>query len=587
MALDPATNTPTLDPVLSALVAQGLISAEQAVEIAGQAGGSVIEEARLARKSGVDPEVVTQARATALGVPYVDLREQEVPAEVIALLPREVAEAHRAVAVSLEGTTLTVGFVEPDNYGDVQGVSFVVEKAGYAVRPAMVSEESFVAAVGHYEELGKEVAKALEAARGKFVKEEDAGEESLEGRNIEEVIKGAPVSRMINVIMRAAVEQGASDIHIEPLGKETRVRYRVDGVLRTSLMLPSYIHSALVSRVKVLSSLRLDETRIPQDGRITETIGGKVIDFRVSVIPVVDNEKVVMRILDTSIGVPTLEQLGFREEHVEVVRKEIKNAHGLILVSGPTGSGKSTTLYTILNMLNAEGSNIVTLEDPVEYYIKGVNQSQIRPEIGYTFASGLRSLLRQDPNVIMVGEIRDQETAELAVHASLTGHLIFSTIHTNDVFGIIPRLVDLHVEPFLISATMNVGISQRLARKICPDCKTEEEIPAAVLKDLREVVRGIPAKFLPKGVDPDGALKFYRGKGCASCKDFGYQGRVCVAEILMVTRELQKIITSGFKNEQVQLEAKRQGMLSLQQDGILKALAGLTTVEEVMRISQE
>lgn len=587
MAKDLATNTPTLDPVLSALVAQGLISADQAADIAGQAAGSVVEEARLARKLGVDPEAVTQARATALGVPYFDLREQEVPAEVIALLPREVAEAHRAVAVAIEGTTLIIGFVEPDNYGDVQGVSFVVEKEGYAVRPAIVSEESFVAAVGHYEELGKEVAKALEAARGKFVKDEDAGEESLEGRNIEEVIKGAPVSRMINVIMRAAVEQGASDIHIEPLGKETRVRYRVDGVLRTSLMLPSYIHSALVSRVKVLSSLRLDETRIPQDGRITETIGGKVIDFRVSVIPVVDNEKVVMRILDTSIGVPTLEQLGFREEHVEVIRKEIKNAHGLILVSGPTGSGKSTTLYTILNMLNAEGSNIVTLEDPVEYYIKGVNQSQIRPEIGYTFASGLRSLLRQDPNVIMVGEIRDQETAELAVHAALTGHLIFSTIHTNDVFGIIPRMVDLHVEPFLISATMNVGISQRLARKICPDCKTEEEIPAAVLKDLREVVRGIPSKFLPKGVDPDGSLTFYHGKGCASCKDFGYQGRVCVAEILMVTRELQKIITSGFKNEQVQMEAKRQGMLSLQQDGILKALGGFTTVEEVMRISQE
>ncbi len=584
MASDAA---PVLTPLLQALVTQGVLTPETAAQHAAALVARPGEETAILREAGIDGEAIAQAKAKMLGLSYADLREEQPEMDVLRRLPRDVAEAHRAIALTVSGNILTVGFVDPEQYADVQAVSFLTEKEGMSVQVAVISEESFVAAVGHYEELGKEVEKALEVARDKFETQAEVGEEALAGRSIEEVVKGAPVSRMISVIMRAAVEQGASDIHIEPLGKETRVRYRVDGVLRTSLMLPSYIHSALVSRVKVLSNLRLDETRIPQDGRITETLGGKIIDFRVSVIPVVDNEKVVMRILDTSVGVPTLEQLGFRPEHVEMFKKEIKKPHGLILVSGPTGSGKSTTLYTILNMLNAEGSNIVTLEDPVEYYIKGVNQSQIRPEIGYTFASGLRSLLRQDPNVIMVGEIRDQETAELAVHASLTGHLIFSTIHTNDVFGIIPRLVDLHVEPFLISATMNVGISQRLARKICPDCKEPEEIPASVLKEIREVIKTIPQSYLPKGTDSEGKLTFYHGKGCASCKDFGYQGRISVAEILMVTRELQKIITSGFKPDAVVAESKRQGMLSLQQDGMLKALAGLTTVEEVMRISQE
>ncbi len=572
-------------PIIEALMRAGDLTDAQVSAFRAQIDKNPADELRILLSAGVPEEALAHARAEVLGLPYADLREMEIPPDVIQMLPREVAEAHRAAVFAVEGKQLSIALADPEDYAHVQAVTFLAEEKGMSVRLAVMSESSYAAALRRYEEYGKEVEKALEIAKGKFAKTAHATEEAA--GTVEEVIKGAPVSRMVSVIMRAAVEQGASDIHIEPYGKQTRVRYRVDGVLRTSLSLPSYIHGALISRVKVLANLKLDETRVPQDGRITQTLDNKVIDFRVSTIPVVDNEKVVMRILDTSLGVPTLEQLGYRPEHVELIRKEIAQPHGLVLVSGPTGSGKSTTLSTILNMLNAEGLNIVTLEDPVEYYIKGVNQSQIRPEIGYSFASGLRALLRQDPNVIMVGEIRDSETAELAVHAALTGHLILSTIHTNDVFGIVPRLVDLHVEPFLIAATFNVGVAQRLARRICKECKAPREVPKEVVDKFRKELKLVAPALLPKGVTPDGALTFFAGKGCASCGESGYQGRVAVAEILPVSREMQRIITAGFKAEDLRAEARRLGMLSLKQDGILKALAGETTVEEVLRISEE
>ncbi|MBU0540070.1 GspE/PulE family protein, partial [Patescibacteria group bacterium] len=348
-----------------------------------------------------------------------------------------------------------------------------------------------------------------------------------------------------------------------------------------------YIHPAVVSRIKVLANMKLDETRIPQDGRITEEINGKKIDFRVSTLPVVDNEKVVMRILDTSLGAPTFEQLGYREEYIALIKEEIKRPFGLFLITGPTGSGKSTTLFSGLNLLNGEGVNISTLEDPVEYYIAGVNQSQIRPDIGYTFATGLRSLLRQDPNVIMVGEIRDKETAELAIHASLTGHLIFSTIHTNDVFGLVPRLIDIGVEPFLLAATLNIGIAQRLARKICPHCKAEQEIAPETLQKLQRELGKIPPKYLKKGFDNSAVPVFYHGKGCARCGGSGYSGRTAVAELFQFTPQAKRSVERGFPIEEVQAEADRQGMLRLRQDVLLKALEGTTTVEEVLRLGQE
>ncbi len=573
--------------IIEQLTADDTISSTQRTEaelLLGQ--GMRPEEALL--KAGVSGEVIAQGRANISGIPYRDLREDDVSREIVQRIPREQAEALRAVAYEEKAQELWIGMVDPTDFQAVQTMDFIAQSQKKTARFATISEESFVAVLKRYEQLESEVARALEAAKNKFEEQEQAVTPAIRGgESLEQVVRGAPVSSMVATIMRYAVEQGASDIHIEPLGKQTRIRYRIDGVLKTVLSLPDIVHPAIISRIKVLASLKLDESRTPQDGRITESVNGKVIDFRVSTLPVVDNEKVVMRILDTAVGVPTLVQLGFRPEHVKMIESQIRLPHGLFLVSGPTGSGKSTTLYTSLSILNSEGLNIVTLEDPVEYYIHGVNQSQIRPEIGYTFASGLRSLLRQDPNVIMVGEIRDKETAELAVHAGLTGHLIFSTIHTNDVFGVIPRLVDLGVEPFLLSATLNAAVAQRLARKICQDCKAPEEIPEHELNRFREELRGVPKHFLTDKTQPDGTLTFWRGTGCDSCHASGYAGRVAVAEILLMTRQLQRIVVSGFKQQDVQAEAARQEMITLRQDAILKALEGLTTVEEVLRITEE
>jgi type IV pilus assembly protein PilB len=364
------------------------------------------------------------------------------------------------------------------------------------------------------------------------------------------------------------------------------VRYRIDGVLKTSLVMPAYIHTSIIARVKVLANLRLDETRIPQDGRITLNIEARQIDFRVSTMPLLDKEKVVLRILQGSDAVPTLEELGFHDHYIQLMKENIVKPHGLFLISGPTGSGKSTTLYTLLNMLNKDQVNITTLEDPIEFNLPGVNQSQIRPEVKFTFASGLRALLRQDPNIIMVGEIRDGQTAEMAIHAGLTGHLIFSTIHTNDALGVVPRLIDMQVEPFLLASTLNVIIAQRLTRKICSNCKIPADIPDYLIKKIRNELNNIDSSFFPTGTNLD-KLVFYQGKGCDLCGGTGYQGRVAIAEGVQVTNNFQRLIVSGYNIDEVKAELKRQRLLTLFQDGLLRALEGLTTIDEVLRVIQE
>lgn len=572
------------DQILAILLNQKKID-EKAKGIAEDlvARGKTLEQALVGGKYVNDVDFA-KAQAEALGIEFVDLTDREADPSVVSLVPQNTITTFSVIPLTFAEDVLTVVLRNPQDYRAVEALEFLTEERDWKLKVATAPASQIRKFMKGIAGLETEVETALEQAKGKFQKTKEGPAE--EG-SIEEIIKGAPVSRMLAVIMRQAVEGGASDIHIEPVGNESRIRYRIDGVLRTSLTLPIYVHPALVSRVKVLANLKIDETRIPQDGRITQEIAGKKIDFRISTLPVVDHEKVVMRILDTTTGAPTLEDLGFHPVYIEIIKEEIKKPHGLFLVTGPTGSGKSTTLFSALSMVNADGINISTLEDPVEYYIQGVNQSQVRPEVNYTFATGLRAMLRQDPNVIMVGEIRDRETAELAIHASLTGHLIFSTLHTNDVSGLIPRLIDMGVEPFLLSATMNLGIAQRLARKICKYCKEEDPtVTPEARKEMMRILHEIPPRFLGD-IQPDQPIAFHHGKGCARCGDTGYAGRTAVAEMIQFTDHARKLIEEGFHVEDLQQEFKRQEMMSIHQNLVLKAAQGITAVEEVMRLSQD
>jgi len=571
--------------IIDVLAEAGKISAAQkkAVLTSLEAGTSLEES--LVKSRIIKEDDLTQARAAVFNVPYKDLSGVEIPAEVLNVIPQEKAETYNMLAFERKDKEIGIALLDPSDYQAMEAVEFLTEEAGLQPKFYIVSPTPFRKAMQQYKVLGKEVEAELEAAKERFAPKEEAIPEEAEA--IEEVLAGAPVARIVSTVMRHAVDMGASDIHIEPFDGPTRVRYRIDGVLRTVIRLPKYIHSAVVSRIKVMANLKIDESRIPQDGRITEIINNKKIDFRVSTFPVSSNEKVVMRILDTSTGAPTLEMLGFNKRYVEIIKKEIQQPHGMFLLTGPTGSGKSTTLFAILSMLKSEESNIVTLEDPIEYFIEGINQSQIRPEIGYTFASGLRSILRQDPDIIMVGEVRDGETAELSVHAALTGHLLFSTIHTNDALGVVPRLIDMGVEPFLLSSTLNAVIAQRLARRICDNCKEAISVPKDVEDEIREALKQVPKESLPEGVKINGEMTFYKGKGCPRCNGSGYSGRVAVAELMIVDRRMEKIIENGFKSDEVDQAIKEQKMVRLNEDGFIKALQGMTTVEEVMRISQE
>ena len=404
---------------------------------------------------------------------------------------------------------------------------------------------------------------------------------------MEQIAAEAPITKVVAVILRHAVEGKASDIHIEPLENETRVRFRLDGTLHSSIILPQEVHNAIISRIKILSNLKIDETRVPQDGRFRTKIGSNQIDFRVSTLPTAFGEKIALRILDATVGVGTFADLGLLGRNMEIYEKSIKNPYGIVLITGPTGSGKSTTLYTTLNFLDKEGVNIITLEDPVEYYIQGVNQSQIHPEIGFTFASGLRSILRQDPNIIMVGEIRDKETAGLATHAALTGHLVFSTLHTNDSLGIIPRLADMDIDPFLIPSTLVAGMAQRLVKKMCKECSKPVPLPDKFSKVVDDALKSVPEPEQQKyGLKKP--WKIFEAPGCPACGFKGTKGRVGIFEIFEMTSSLEKIILGSTMSEAaIAEEARRQGMITMKQDGIMKAMVGLVSIEEVLRVVEE
>jgi type IV pilus assembly protein PilB len=571
------------EELINLLIQNKSITAEQLTELKKLPEYSNYPEEALIKSGLVEIEDLIKFKAKIYNLSYYSLIGAKIIDQVLNLIPVEVAENYKIICFEVAQGKMKVGMVDPENFKAIEAIDFLAKEENLQPEYFLISPPSFENALKYYKTLGKEVSKALKIKEEEEILE--CASKKNEQKDVEEITKSAPVSKIVSVIIRHAVEGRASDIHIEPIQNESRVRYRIDGILHNSLILPRSVHGSIVGRIKVLANLKLDETRMPQDGRIRVTIDNKDIDLRISVMPLLDEEKVVMRILDVSAGAPTLEELGFMGAGLKIIKKNLKKTDGMLLITGPTGSGKSTTLFSILTDLNKEGTNISTLEDPVEYFIKGVNQSQVRPEIGFTFAAGLRSLLRQDPNIIMVGEIRDNETAELGIHASLTGHFVLSTLHTNDALGAIPRLLDMSVEPFLLGSTLNCIVAQRLGRKICENCKIEYKLPDDIMVDIKKELDATPPAAI-KEMIPDfdfKKIKFYKGKGCTHCGGTGYVGRVALAEVLDVNDKIKEIIINNKTNLTLDDLRKNQNFITMKQDGVMKVLLGLTTIEEVLR----
>lgn len=528
-------------------------------------------------------------KADQLGMPFLE----EIPKiddSILQIISQDVAIENQIVAFERLGDNVKVAIADPHNINALNILRFIAEKKRLEFDLYLVSLSMFKEILEQYSG-GTE--KAIEEAMESIQNDGEFGDENMyddeeKEKSQDDNMQSAPVTKLLSVIIKHAIEGKASDIHVEPMGKEYRVRFRVDGILHSSLSIPKGVGRAIVSRIKILSNLKIDEKRKPQDGRFKVIEAKRRVDFRVSTLPITEGEKIVMRLLDTNNKVIDLKNMGLMGKGRDILVRNIKEPFGIILMTGPTGSGKSTTLYACLDILNKEERNIITLEDPVEYTIAGVNQSQINPEIGYTFASGLRSILRQDPNVIMVGEIRDGETAELTIHAALTGHLVLSTLHTNSSIGAIPRLIDMGIESFLISSSLRVVGAQRLVRRICNECKHEVTITPRVLEFIKSQIDHLPPEEVKKyELDLADGIHIYEGKGCDECSNTGFKGRIAIFEALEIDEGLKEIISERNGNEaDVQKYAEKQGMITIKQDGILKVLRGFTTLSEVERVTE-
>ncbi len=569
------------------LAKKKILNKEKAFELREEAEKSGRKPEELILESGlISEEELFQLKSEFLGIPLKKGKAEKISKEALKAVPRESVEFYKMVPLKFAAKgVLEIGMVYPEDTQAQEALKFLARQEKFKPKVFLISPSDFQHYIEVYQSPDKEMEIALKALKKQASAEKAAAEDSLSSEKFKKLVEEAPIIKMVDVILRQAVEGKASDIHIEPSADRLKIRYRMDGILYPSLFLPITAHSAIVARIKILSHLKIDETRIPQDGRFSTKIGGKKIDYRVATFPTTLGEKVAIRILDPGEGKKTLPDLGFEDRDLDVVQRAVKKPYGMILSTGPTGSGKSTTLYTLLRILNKEAVNIVTLEDPVEYFIEGVNQSQVRPDINYTFAAGLRQILRQDPDIIMVGEIRDQETAALAVHAGLTGHLVLSTLHTTSAVGVIPRLVDMGVEKFLLPPTLNAIISQRLARVLCPFCKEKVKLQGDEKKYVLEKMKNIPQHALKK-VNLKDPLYVYRPKGCEKCKFKGYSGRTGLFETIEMTPSLSSIISRRFSEEEVLKEARSQGMISMEENGILKALRGITSLEEIMRVAK-
>ncbi|HEY8943906.1 MAG TPA: type IV-A pilus assembly ATPase PilB [Polyangiaceae bacterium] len=526
----------------------------------------------LAKLGYVADGEITNFLSAQYRLPAINLDEYEIDAEVIKLVSREVCEKHRIIPVSRSGSSLIVAMSDPTNLNAIDDIKFL---SGYNVEPVVASETSIQAAVERYYNQGPSYEEVMaDFDLGEEEIDFGADEEEISAVELERASADAPVVRLVNVLLLNAIRKGASDIHCEPYEKRFRVRYRIDGVLHEEMAPPLKLKNALVSRLKIMSQLDIAERRLPQDGRIKLKLGkGREMDFRVSVLPTMWGEKVVLRLLDKSNLQLDMAKLGFDPEPLKDFKWAINQPWGMVLVTGPTGSGKTTTLYSGLSELNKPGTNISTAEDPVEYNLPGINQVQMHDDIGLNFAMALRSFLRQDPDVIMVGEVRDFETAEIAVKAALTGHLVLSTLHTNDAPATISRLLNMGVEPFLITASVNLVLAQRLARRVCNDCKAETDIDPQILVDLGCTDEQIET------------AKVFRGRGCATCNNTGYKGRVALYEVMRFHDELKEMVLQGASAAELKVAAIKRGLVTLRMAGIRKVLEGVTTPEEILRVT--
>ncbi len=573
----PTANTavkPTGNSISDILVSMGVLDSARAEQIKmAEVQYGTTQEEIITKQNLVSAKELVQAKATLYNIPFVDLATAPSSPEAMSVLSQEVSSKFNIfpLAVDKTGKTITLAMIDPL---DLTAIEFVERKTGFRVKPVAVEADllSDIITTRYATSLSQEVTEAL--------KDVAPEKKTNQTQNLKiGFIREEKISEIVSHILEFAVKSRSSDIHIEPEERATRVRYRIDGILVEKLTIPRELHESLTSRIKILSGMKIDEKRIPQDGRFNFKAGSEDTDLRVSSLPTAWGEKIVMRLLKKTGGVPELQVLGLRGKALKNLQDAILRPHGIILICGPTGSGKTTTLYSIISKINTPKVNIVTLEDPIEYKMVGVNQVQINPAVGLTFASGLKAFLRQDPNIILVGEIRDRETADLAIQASLTGHLVFSTLHTNNAAGSLPRMLDMGAEPYLLTSSMTAIMAQRVARKIHDDCKETYDADPKIIEDMKAVL----GPLWPQ----DTTGKIFRGKGCQGCGNTGYYGRVGVFEVLPVTDSISKLILERKPALEIEKKAREEGMVTLKQDGYLKVLAGETSIEEVLRVAQE
>ncbi len=562
------------DKINNALLKKGTISPEdlkKAIAAQKEHGGKLSDV--LVAGGFVDRKTLMAVLSQELGMPTINLSRYKIDPEVLKMIPKKMAQRNKILPISRMGEVLTVAMADPLN---VLAMDDIKTLTGYKIGPVITTEKDIDEAIEHYysEDTHQAVEQIIEdIAEAERIQMVEESEDDVDSATLIRLTQEAPVVKVTNMLLNEGIKLKASDILIEPLEHKMRVRYRVDGMLQEGTSPPRSMHAAIISRIKVMSSLNIAERRLPQDGRFKMKVGDHEVDFRVSILPTNIGEKGALRILDKTQATLDLDKLGFDQDPLTHIRDCGSKPHGMILVCGPTGCGKTTTLYSLLKEIDSPDKNIVTVEDPVEYDLTGINQVTIRPNIGLTFASSLRSILRQDPDIIMVGEIRDFETIDIAIKAALTGHLVLSTLHTTSASGAIVRMVNMNVEPFLISSSVLMTAAQRLARKICLKCKESYKAGEPVVRKMN----------LDKAVKPPYTL--HRGKGCKACNNTGYKGRIGLIECLVLTPEIKELISNGAQENVIKEEAKKQGFKSLREDGIHKVAAGLTTVEEVLRLT--